>query len=286
MNLAEDIRLFVKAANAARTINALAGLTARAVARLGFEHFALLHHVDIYRGGGDTVFLHNFPDEWAATVHVHSYLPDDPVLEICKRQSAPFLWSDIPSLIDLSPRQREILRQARHAGLAHGYSVPIHAAGEPVGSCSFTSRAEPNAAAQAAVMSIGIFAFDAARKLLSRGRRAPAAGRPRLTPRERDCILHAGRGLNDAQTSELLGIPEAAVSRHIEDARRKYGAATAMELIVRALYRAELTFADLIDVEDELSGKPLTRRGEASLDEPAPMSRLGALFFGTNPDLN
>ncbi len=285
MNLAEDIRLFVQAANGARTVNALGGLTERAIRKLGFDHFALIHHVDIYRGGGETVFLHNFPEGWAATVHVRSYLPDDPVLEVCRRQSAPFLWSEIPSLIALSPRQREILRAARRAGLVHGYSVPIHAEGEPVGSCSFTSQGEPAAAALAAVMSIGIFAFDAARKLLRRGR-APAANRPRLTRRERDCILLAGRGSSDLEISQILGIVEAQVSRHIEDARRKYGAATAMELVVRALYRAELTFADLIDVEDELSGTPLTRRGGAALDEPVPMARLGALFFGTNPDLN
>ena len=287
MTPADDIARFAKAAAAARTVNALGALTGRAIRKLGFEHFALLHHVDIYRGGGGTVFLHNFPESWAATVHVHGYLPDDPVLEICKRQSAPFLWSEIPTLVDLSPRQREILRAARRAGLGHGYSVPVHEEGEPVGTCSFTSQSQPSAAAQDDVLGIGLAAFAAARKLLSRGHRTPAAAvRPRLTPRERDCILHAGRGLSEAEISQAVGIAQGAVSRHIEDARRKYGAATVMELIVRALYRAELTFADLIDVEDELSGKPLTRRGEAALDEPAPMSRLGALFFGTNPDLN
>lgn len=286
MNLAEEVRRFVEAANNAKTINALQRLMERTIRKLGIDYFALAHHVMIYNAPSNTVFVHNYPEPWAATIHVREYMRDDPVTEISSRQTAPYRWSDMPKLVQLSRRQREILRESKRAGLVDGFSVPVHMPDEPVGSCSFAAtRPIPNEVLPV-ITAIGLVAFEAARRLVRLRPVAIAAARGRMSARERECVLLAARGATDAEISRMLGLAESTVTRHIEDARHRCGCGTRMELVARALYRQELKFEDLIEAENELAGRPLTRRATASDDEPAPMSRLGALFFGTNPSVN
>jgi LuxR family quorum-sensing system transcriptional regulator CciR len=291
MRVEEVFRDFAAAADKAPTVNALETALAAAVREIGFDHYALVHYVNIYRAGSRTVFLHNYPPEWTATVHVRKYLLDDPIAEVCRRQSAPFLWSDIPALIELSPQQREILRDARRLGLVNGCTLPFHLTGEPVGSCSFAAAGDLPADALTAVTTIGRHAFNIAHGLVNRDPGALAVAlqpktRIRLTKRQRDCVLLAGRGLSDLEASQILGLGEPVVTHLIEEARRTLGAATRMELVVRALYRSDVTFDELIDVESELAGMAVAHRREAAVEEPVPMARLGALFFGTNPELN
>ncbi len=279
MTLAAECIAFTRSALRASTINALDAALKRATRRLGFDHFAVIDHQNILKAGSDAVFLHNYPPAWAATLYVRGYMADDPIAEVCRRQSAPFLWSDISSLIAMSSRQREIMREARHAGLAQGCTAPIHVEGEPVGSCSFVTAGALPAQALDAVTSIGRCAFDEARRIVRRG--LPAKKRQRLTPREHECLALIGRGASDLEVSQALAIPEAAVAGHIEEARRKYGVANRMELVVRALYRGELKFDELVAVEEEPAGLSLVRQVRSAAEEPVPMARLAALFFGT-----
>ncbi len=137
-------------------------------------------------------------------------------------------------------------------------TAPIHVEGEPVGSCSFVAAGAMPPLALEAVTSIGRCAFDEARRIVRRG--APAKKRLRLTPREHECLVLIGRGASDLEASRSLAIAEAAVTGHIEEARRKYGVATRMELVVRALYRGELKFDELVAVEEEPAGLSLVRQ--------------------------
>jgi len=287
MSAEEDVAHFIAAAKSAANINALQALVEATIKKLGFDYFALIHHASLYATGSGMVFLHNYPEAWAATIFVRDYLLDDPLAELCRRQNAPFLWSDMPVLIDMSQRQREIMREARKNGLANGYTVPIHMTGEPVGSCSFSVRGELPMASLPAAVSVGINAFEFARRLVRRGAAPPlAVTRRRLTPRERDCLVLVARGASDREASQVLGIPEAHVTRHIEQARKKLDAASRLDLVARALYRSELRFDELVEVENEPSGIALARRNRVVAEEPLPMLRLGALFFGDNPELN
>jgi LuxR family quorum-sensing system transcriptional regulator CciR len=69
----------------------------------------------------------------------------------------------------------------------------------------------------------------------------------RLSPRQLDCVILAGRGKSDRDVGQLLGISGQTVHQHMEEAKRRYHVATRQQLIVRALFDSQITFADLIN---------------------------------------
>src|SRR3546814_19186975 len=70
---------------------------------------------------------------------------------------------------------------------------------------------------------VGIFAFQAALNLCSRGRPLPAAP-PRLHPRPRDCVVLAGRGYSNKQIARALALTPRTVDGYLTDARRLFEA--------------------------------------------------------------
>ena len=75
--------------------------------------------------------------------------------------------------------------------------------------------------------------------------RAAAHG-PQLTPRQRDCVALVAQGKSDWEIGQLLGISESTVHKHIEDAKRRFGVSTRIQLVVRSLFDARLSFADVM----------------------------------------
>lgn len=252
MSLLEDVQAFVEKANRATDIKELHSLLESTVRELGFDYFALVHHVNIYQARGDAVFIFDFPDNWVELINRRGYFIDDPVHVACQKSAVPFTWEDVPNLIVLTSRQQEMLTAAKRAGLGGGFTVPIHIPGEYTGSCTFSTRvgrALPQAALPAAHY-VGSFAFEAARRVMQRqaaerGGKARSAN-PKLTRRQLDCVVLAGRGKSDRDVAQILGISNHSVHQHMEDAKRKYEVATRMQLIVRALFDSQLAFADLV----------------------------------------
>lgn len=62
---------------------------------------------------------------------------------------------------------------------------------------------------------------------------------PQLTPREAECVRWAAERKTDAEAARIIGISERTARFHIENARRKHGVATRVQLIV-ALIRQGL----------------------------------------------
>lgn len=245
-----DVEDFVRRANRVTRSEELTSLLSGAVDTLGFDHLALVHHVQ--RSAAESVQYVDYPDAWKELAVQREYFADDPVLAACERSAAAFLWSDLPRLLPLTPRQVEILEGARACGLGEGFTVPVNIPGDFPGSCSFavrTGRDLPRATLPAAQY-MGCFAFEAARRIriLERARGAPAeAARPKLTQRQLDCLVLAAQGKSDWSIAQLLGISPETVHQHLEAAKRRYGVASRTQLVVRALFDRQITFADTLN---------------------------------------
>jgi LuxR family transcriptional regulator, quorum-sensing system regulator CciR len=241
---------FVSASRTAESMRDLRELINLSSGELGFDYFAIVHHIRFGHPSKDKVRLSNYPLEWLAMLREDENF-QEPILKAAERASTGFLWSRVDELVPLTERQRNYMKEAVHHGLAEGFTVPNHVPGETFGSCHFAiSRSsalpEDNLAA---AQSLGCFAFEAARRLLkvsqepSENYVIPAP----LTDRQRDCLLFAARGKSDSVIAQLLDIRPATVNEHIEAAKRRYSVATRTQLIVRALFRSEICFAEVID---------------------------------------
>jgi LuxR family quorum-sensing system transcriptional regulator CciR len=244
-----SVQAFANAAQSASTVAELEGEIASASAKLGFDHFAIVNHIDFGKLTPNTIRLSNYPERFIAGIREGQF-GRDPVLRASERTNAGFLWSDIEKLITLTDRDRVYMRLASELGLAEGFTVPYHIPGETLGSCHF-AVGKPGTLPLghlAAAQSLGAFGFEAARRLL-RNRDDHAnllAKRVPLTQRQRDCVIEVARGKSDTVIAQLLGLRPRTVNEYIESAKRRYLVSTRQQLIVRALFQSDICFSEVL----------------------------------------
>lgn len=214
---------------------------------LGFTYFALTHHVDMRRATQPAIRLHNYPGDWVEYYDENSLGVSDPVHRASHMTSVGFAWSEIPRMIALTPRDHEILMQGGGRGIGDGFTVPANVPGESNGSCSFANPAGTTIREDDLPLAqlVGAFAFEAARKLW-RVRALPLHPLPRLTDRQRECILWVARGKSDWEISRILGIQHETVIRHLKQARERYGVGKRTMLAVQALFEGSISFTDIL----------------------------------------
>lgn len=212
---------------------------------LGFTYFAMVQHVDFGRSTARGFRIHNYPQSWVEWFDRHGLGITDPVHRASHTTLAGFSWTEVPAMIPMSERDRQILEAARVHGLTDGFTVPAHVPGELLGSCTFARAANDNVDVHMLPCAhlIGQFAFEASRRVA--GNRDIAASLT-LTSRQLECIMYVGRGKTDAEIAQILGLSENTVVEHLKNARRRYNAAARAVLPVRALYDGALSFADVL----------------------------------------
>lgn len=214
--------------------------------QMGFKYFALTHHVEVTRGAANVVRIHNYPSQWVAYHDRNALGTSDPVHRASHMSCAGFLWSEMETMIPLNSEDRRVLALSREYGVGDGFTVPANVPGEPSGSCSFASVADipVDEATLPLAQLVGIFAFERARSCS--GIRSFEKSPPRLTDRQRDCLLWVGRGKSDWETGRILGITEDTVDRHLTNARERYEVPKRTMLLVRALFDGTLSFSDIL----------------------------------------
>lgn len=235
---------FAHASRSARSVVQLRSLLCETAWALGFHHLLL-------QGASGQVWLADLPPAWNAVAPASG----DAVLAAAAQSYAPFLWSDISRLIALTGPQRDFLDAAHAAGIGAAVAVPIHRprGAEEAGSysvfagcCSFLMKNGVPLPLEslAAAHYVGALAFDLVEILREPGAAEPRG--PQLTPRQRDCVVLVARGKSDWEIGQVLGISESTVHKHIEDAKRRFGVSTRVQLVVRSLFDARLSFSDVM----------------------------------------
>jgi DNA-binding CsgD family transcriptional regulator len=222
---------------------AMAAITAE----IGFQYFALTHHVDFVAASGNAIRLHNYPAQWADYYDGNALGVSDPVHRASHVTGMGFCWSRMPFMIPLTAADQRMLALGRDQGIGDGFTVPANIPGEARGSCSFANQAGrpmPDTTLPLAQLA-GNFAFEAARRLWSTRGHLPVPQPRVLTDRQRDCLLWVARGKGDWEIAIILGISEETVARHVRDACERYGVNKRTLLVIRALFDGTLTFTDL-----------------------------------------
>ncbi|MEO0419448.1 MAG: LuxR family transcriptional regulator [Pseudomonadota bacterium] len=242
MSLARD---FVDHARKVSKENELHTLMESVCSELGFRYFALIHHADLRTPPAGVININNYPAVWADYFVERQLFKTDPVVHASFRSTTAFQWSDLSSIIRLTPIQRRILDCAAREGLAQGITVPHSLPGECPGSCSFgTPKNEADIERNELVAQIiGTFAFEAAMRLANPA--APTDRRFLLSPRQRECLVLIGQGKSDWTIGQILGLSAITIGHYVTEARRRYGVATRQQLIVRALFNGEIGFTEI-----------------------------------------
>jgi LuxR family quorum-sensing system transcriptional regulator CciR len=238
---------FIRIVEDVRNVDDLAAGMQAVTTELGFQYFALTHHVDVLAAEGTAIRLHNYPVRWADYYDRNALGVSDPVHRASHVTSVGFCWSRMPEMIPLTAEDRRVLAMGREEGIGEGFTVPANVPGEARGSCSFASEAGRPIVADLLPMAqlAGAFAFEGARRLWTERGHLPKPPPPALTDRQRDCLLWAARGKTDWEISRILGVTEETVARHIKLACARYGVSKRTLLAIRALFDGTLTFTDI-----------------------------------------
>ena len=245
-----DVQSFIDASHRVETFEDLRRLMADITCEMGFDRFALVHHVDL-RGWAkrQAVALSNYPAAWVDAYINQRQVARDPTLLAAQRAGVGFRWGDIPKLIPFTSAHATTLEQARASGLVDGFTIPANIPGEANGSCHFAVDAGhvlPEANLAMAQL-VGQFAFEAARALVIRQSGSDGFRRPaRLTKRQLECLLWVARGKTDWEIAQILGLAEDTVTEHVDEARRRYGVARRMELVMAAVFAGELPLNEVV----------------------------------------
>jgi LuxR family quorum-sensing system transcriptional regulator CciR len=218
-------------------------LLCNASTRLGFEQFALNHHVDLVGPPEDAIVLLNYDPAWVDRSLSQGYHLDDPVHVASTRASFGFAWRDMGYYLQPSERHRRILDEARSFGLCEGFTVPIHVPGEYRGTCSFGARSVSLTwDRMAATQLVGQLAFESARRLVRARRGEISCSIPLLTRRQLDLLPFVAGGKSNWAIGQIIGLSAATVRQHLGEAMHRYGVATRTQLVVRALFDGQIVY--------------------------------------------
>lgn len=223
----------------------LAALMADVSAELGFRHYALVHHADLRGSPRGRVDIKDYPAGATARIIGEGQYRRDPVIRACAFADGAFLWSELGRIITLDRHDRRCLDLGEAEGLNEGITVPSMLLGDCMGSCTFAGMKRPDRAARllGTAQMIGVFAFQAARRIVGSAR-CPVP-RPRLHPRPRDCIILAGRGLSNKQIARALSLTPRTVDGYMTEARELFHAHGRTELVVSAIFAGEIGLDEL-----------------------------------------
>jgi len=252
----QDVQKFIDASRCVNSPHELEQLLIDATREMGFDYFALVHHVDLtpinsrltHMVDGTLIALTNYPPGWVEAYVARNIVANDPIHLASHRTNVGFRWDEVPSLIHVTSAHRAITADSRKAGLEEGYTVPANVPGEANGSCSFAMRAGRPMPQQNLPMAqiIGSFAFQAARTLVTKGKDMPPfSDRARLSQRQLECILLVARGKSDWEISRILGISEETVKTHLRQARELYDVPKRIQAVLRAVYDGQIALSDI-----------------------------------------
>ncbi|NYI24241.1 LuxR family transcriptional regulator [Sphingobium indicum] len=212
---------------------------------MGFRHFALAHHDNRVESEAGRVRLMDYPAAVTDRLVEQGLFRRDPVVRACLHAVTAFLWSDLPDMLTLDRGDRESLAFGAREGLNEGITVPFVHLGDAIGSCTFagTNRPDRSGIYLGAAQMIGVFAFQAARRLV--GAATPIPRSPRLHPRPRDCVVLAGRGLSNKEIARALALTPRTVDGYLTAARRLFGVHDRTELVITAVLAGEVGLDEL-----------------------------------------
>jgi len=204
--------------------------------RLGFETVSATVVIDHLLGEAEFITVDNTPQAYRDSFQNRENWRLDPVMQHCKRQSMPIIWSQKTYVSQgLGAKWEE---QARY-GYRNGIALALHM---PEGRHFFlgVDRDQPvpmHAGELTRVVAdlqlFAVHAQDAALRILAPGASEP--GNPALTPRELETLRWTMEGRTAREVGDVLGITERTAALHVNNATHKLGCVNKHQAVLKAL---------------------------------------------------
>ncbi|HEY6645114.1 LuxR family transcriptional regulator [Povalibacter sp.] len=215
----------------------------RNLEHLGFRYFACSSHVDPLNPEQGIMVL-NYPQEWIECYSELQLHLIDPVFRRADLSRTPFHWDEALFLASMSRKQRKMQTLARHHGVAHGFTIPIHG---PMyaSSCSVipdSLKLSPKSYLAVELMAHRLFDRITELQCLNLCPQQIIE----LSPREKQCLALVSHGKDDAAMGVLLGISKHTAHIYIQNAIKKTGLSTRTQVLMYALTTRQIRLEEVV----------------------------------------
>ena len=174
-----------------------------------------------------------YPAGWMDRYLDQGYVRIDPVVSRIARDPSPFLWAQEIAGSKRCPLAKRMFDEAAEFNLKAGFAVPLITLDGAVAAVSLGGEAvEMPPEAHAMIGMISTFAIARAIDLRNAG---GGRQRPKLTPREIECLKWAADGKTEWEISAILHVSEHTADKHLANAHRKLGAANRVQAVAVAI---------------------------------------------------
>lgn len=205
---------------------------------MGFDRFAYLA-LRLPENGRVPYVVTTYPGDWAAHYHNNDYVNHDPVLLRGQATMTGFHWNRLFRDPSLTPRQMQVLNEARDFGITNGATIPVHSPGGGFGILSVANYGAPdrefNEVWRQSYPHVHLVALYAHATVETRLNDMQNPRPLTLTDRERDCLLWTARGKTAGETGMILAISEETVVFHLKNAMKKIGVYSKHHAVVKAI---------------------------------------------------
>jgi LuxR family quorum sensing-dependent transcriptional regulator len=224
-----------------KSTDELADVLGRVAEQFGCRSFAVSSHEIGQDGAEVELLLDRLPRAFQARYIAGNYGRTSPVARRSRESDEPFFWHDLHVDPVTEPEAFRVLAELTEAGLADGFSVPVHLPEGRRGTVSFCGpdRLELSAEEQLALDALAQAAHAQLRHLHRPGE--IDTRRPKLTAREREILQWTAAGKTADETAKILSISVRTVEYHLLNASRKLNTVNRTHTVVEALRSKQLS---------------------------------------------
>ena len=233
---------YIEKASQATSSDELGELLAAELKPLGFENFVF---VETVQGEIQDVVWAKLPDGYANEYMSRNWRQIDPVMRHAMSTGHAFAWEKTLRTETLSYPQRDFMGASAELGVQGGVTAAIHGPGGRADLLSLSMR-DGVETPPVDLVEIHVLLFHAwlRRSVLRPAGRQPVKpipAAPRVSPRERECLLWLKEGKTNWEISEILGVSEKTAEFHVRNLMRKFGADSQLGVVVAALHRGAVS---------------------------------------------
>lgn len=237
MNTTHILQHALQLANAA-TVEALVGLYRSAIHQFGFSHFIVTGLPSQSQRFENLVLERFWPEDWMSHYLSRDYIRRDPVAIASLVHSAPFTWKEASRRAsEFGSAGDRIMGEAADAGLKDGVCVPVPVRNALAGCISLAGEAPITRKDALAPVNVLSLTFASRLQLLVAHRTTKGLT---LSNREREVLTWVAEGKTAWEISQILGISDSTVNKHIAGAMRKTGSVTRTQAVAKALTAMEI----------------------------------------------
>lgn len=207
------------------------------IEKFGFTYFCIgsIHPGCDERGlVWATSLKHPWFRHWVENERIHV----DPVIWRLKRNGDPFRWTTLKDHPDIP--HLDVMQEAAEFGMHDGWSMAFRPGQKNAAAIAVGLGAPKFDLPREAQIALHLSAMYCGLKLAQFGAgRSPA--NDLLSTRERECLRWVASGKTDWDISEILGISQQTVHKHVSNALKKLNAATRAQAVAVALTTRQIS---------------------------------------------